>query len=149
MPPGDLVVADYQWELRATLMGATTVFLPDLPGIAGLGEVVPKSNDVDLEGDDGAYATKDFDAPRVITIPMRISQSSPANAMNSFGTLKAVWAHSNAADIPLYIRLPGWGRFYVTGRPRGLKENLVDLKSSVIPVLATFFCPKPVITPAP
>src|SRR6266576_1380797 len=125
MPPGDLVVADYQWELRAVLMGVTTRFKPAPPGIKGLVASSVKSADVDLEGADGSYASVDRKAPRVITIPMTILEINAGTAMNSLQTLSAAW-DASATDIPLYIRLPGWGKFHVNGRPRGLVEDLTD-----------------------
>jgi hypothetical protein len=145
MPPGDTITLDYQLELRGVLMGVTTVSLIGKPGIKGLGLPPVKSADVDLEGADGAYATKDYRGPRVVTIPLDVVETSPAAAMNTLATLATVFAPS-LVDIPLYIRLPGWGKFHVNGRPRGLDEDLVDLKSSTMHILATFLCPNPTIT---
>jgi hypothetical protein len=116
------------------------------PGpITGLGVAPPKTNDVDLEGAAGSYAARDLPASRVITIPLTILAFNVSDAMNALGVLNTAWAPSTT-DIPLYIRLPYTGKFHVNGRPRGLVEDLVDLKSSTLHVLATFFCPDPTIT---
>lgn len=148
MPAGDLVVADYQAELRATLMGASSNYQIAPPGIAGLGLPPVKSADTELGHADGSVAADDFRGVRVITIPLIIggdSAISASTAMTRFTTLLTAWAPSTS-DIPLYIRLPGWGKFHVNGRPRGLDEDLSQLKNGLINVLATFHALDPTIT---
>ena len=54
MAAGDLVVADWQVELRSTLMGRTTVY--KLAGLDGLGEPPVRSRDVELFGTTAATA---------------------------------------------------------------------------------------------
>lgn len=148
MPAGDLVVADYQLELRGVLMGAGTVYGigPRPASIEGLGNPQPKTADLDFAHADGAYGGQDKRGVRVVTVPIVIRQTTAALAMTSLETLMTAWDVS-AADIPLYFRLPGWGRRYVNGRPRGLAADIpTELKQRfAIACLGTFVCPTPTI----
>jgi len=138
------LTVDYQWQLGSTLMGAGTTFLPAPPGVKGLGVPAPKTADVDLEGAPGSYAANDQPASRLLTLPMTITASTDALALTALATLSAAWAPSTT-DVDLTIRLPGMGQFHVTGRPRGLTDDLTDVKSGIVRVLASFFCPDPTI----
>ena len=148
MPAGDLVVADYQAELRGVLMGVGTVYGigPRPASIEGLGNPQPKTTDLDLAHADGAYGGHDKRGVRVITVPIVIRQTSAALAMTSLETLMTAWDVATA-DIPLYFRLPGWGKRYVNGRPRGLDADIpTELKKRfAIACLGTFVCPSPTI----
>ena len=121
MAAGDLVVADWQVELRSTLMGRTTVY--KLVGLDGLGEPPVRSRDVELFGTDGSYGSPDYRGPRVILVTLQLVQTSSANAFTSLTSLRTAWAPSTT-DIPLYFRVPGWGKVHVDGRPRGLEAEL-------------------------
>lgn len=151
MPAGDLIAADYQIELRLLLMGASTVYGigPTPASIEGLGLTQPKTNDLDLAHQDGAYGGHDKRGIRVITIPIVIRHTSAANAMNALTTLETAWDVSTT-DIPLYLRLPGWGKFHVNGRPRGLSAEIpTELRQKAsIKCLATFVANTPtIVTP--
>ena len=148
MPPGDLVTVDYTAELRLLLMGFGTVYGigPRPASIEGLGLSSPKTNDLDLAHADGAYAGQDKRSVRVITVPIVIRQTSAALAMTSLTTLQTAWDVSTV-DIPLYFRLPGWGKFHVNGRPRGLEVAVpTELKQRFsITCLGTFVCNTPTV----
>lgn len=121
MPAGDLVTVDYQFELRTTLMGATTVY--NVTEFSGLGEPPVRARDVELHGQDGSYAAPDYRGPRVVLMTIEIVSSSPTAAFSAMNTLRTAWAPSTT-DIPLYWRWPSLGKQHVNGRPRGLEVVL-------------------------
>lgn len=148
MPAGDLITADFQFELRALLTGAGTDYEigPRPARIAGFGRAAPKTSDVELDLQAGSYAGPDYAASRLITIPYEIVIPNNApTAMARFDSLSNAWAESTT-DIALYFRLPHWGKRYVMGRPRGLAEDFGDLDVGIVRVLATFFAPDPTIS---
>lgn len=146
MADGDLVVADYQAEIRTTLLGATTTCLFDRSTpISGLGNSV-KDQDVDLAHGDGGYAGTDRVASRIITLPILIRTGVASTAGAAFKTLNdTTWAKS-ATDLTLYMKLPGLGKFYLTGRPRGVAEDFSNIDRGLIRCLLTFVANSPTIT---
>lgn len=151
MPAGDLIEArpSTDWplvELRATLMGKGTGYLIGPPGIRGLGVKV-KDADIDLAHDRGDHAAEDYEGPLQITVPLLIgsNESTAADAASGFVAMRAVWTAS-ASDLELHLQLPGWGHIYVTGRPRGLDDDLVELEGGVVAALAHFKANDPTIT---
>lgn len=148
MPAGDLLVADYQAELRATLTGAGTVYEIDEDGISGLGVPGAKTADVDLGHSAGAYLGRDYTGMRVITIPYLVHADTAALAWSQFQTLSTVWA-SSETDVPLHLRLPGAVRLSCNGRPRGLADDLSLLGVGVVRALATFACGSPTLVRVP
>jgi hypothetical protein len=144
--PGSLITVDYQVELQGVLMGALTKINLAPPGIKGLAVFTPKSADVALDLADGSYSAPEFQASRIITVPMVILGDTPADAMSILSGLNVAWSPV-AADVPIYMQLPGFGKFHALGRPRGLDEHLEHLRAGVIDVLGTFFCPNPTVTP--
>jgi hypothetical protein len=121
MADGDLVVADNQFELRTTLMGATTVY--KVTGFDGLGEPPVRQRDVELFGQDGDYAAPDYRGPRIILMTIEIVHTSATNVFAAMNTLRTAWAPSTT-DITLYWRWPSLGKQHVSGRPRGLEVQL-------------------------
>ena len=174
MPAGDLIDRDYQLELRSMLMGDNTMYTIDRSrgAIKGLGMPPAKTADTELDHADGSYGGEDYTGPRVITVALLIkgsensgtwndadstwngsggtwdttggSGTSPGGALNGLSALNDAWAASTT-DIPLYLRLPGWGKFHVNGRPRGLDEDLSLLTFGLIVVMATFVALDPTI----
>lgn len=146
MAAGDLVVADYQVELRTTLTGARTPFQIGPDGITGLGEPPVKSgSDSSLGHADGSYQGRHYTEPRVITVDYSI-KGTPAQAGARLKLLKTMWAKSEATALPLHLRLPGLGKMVVTGRPTALVEDTTLLKFGFVRALATFECGDPAIT---
>lgn len=137
MPAGDLVVADYQFELRLLLMGYGTSYEIGPGPISGFGQPRYKTADVEMMHADGSYGAADYKGSRTIRIPIDIVRSTAALAVTAFDALVTAWAPS-ATDIPLYFRLPYWGKKYVNGRPRGLTDDFSQLEFGVIRALATF-----------
>lgn len=142
MAAGDLITLDYHLELRGLLMGPGTPYHFEGPW-TGLGFAGVKTADVELDQAPGVYPGRDYLAARVLTFPLAFGGGTPAACMVAFRDLLAAWAPSTATDVELWGRLPGWGTFTVTGRPRGLVEDLTGLKGGEGKALATFFCPDP------
>lgn len=149
MAAGDLVVADWQLELRTLLHGPASLYIVDRDRGAykGLGVPPVKAKSVPLDGADGSYGAPEFLSSRVITAAFIIKASTPAAAMNALTAINTAWA-SSTTDIPLYLRLPGWGKFHVNGRPRGVDEDISRAALGIIPLLCTFEALNPtIVTP--
>lgn len=139
MPAGDLVVADWQGEIRTTLFGADLdLGLARQNPVSGLGVPPIKDTDLAWAQKDGSYGGRDFYSPRVVTVAFLL-EGAPATALASLKTLHTIWAPSSV-DITLYLRLPGFGKFYLSGRPRGVTDSIDVLSADFVSVdaLATF-----------
>lgn len=145
MAAGDLVVADYTLEIRLTLMGEGTNYAlgPYGQPIAGLGVPQPKTADVELWHEDGAYGSPDYLSPRVISIPFELG-GTPSQVGGWVKDMNTAWAVSTT-DIPLYMQLPGFGKFYVNGRPRGFDADLTNLQFGIVTGDAIFVALDPTI----
>lgn len=147
--PGDLVVADYQIELRGKLHGPTTDIDTGEGGWTGLGNPGAKQSKYEIDGDDGAFLGRQYLASRILTFPLVWHGTSAADVMLELSALCVAWSPRAAVDVRLYAQLPGWGRFYVTGKPLGISEDLTMLKSGEAAGLAQFEAGRPVITFVP
>jgi len=149
MPAGALVSADWHVEIRGTLTGPGTDYQLGPRVIEGLDVPQAKSNDVDLAHAAGVYQGRDYTGPRVISIDYAIDGNSvAASAGSAFVALSALWAASET-DLPLHMRVPGFGHIVFTGRPRGLLGDLSDLSIGFVRAQATFFCGNPAYTVVP
>jgi hypothetical protein len=148
MANGDLLTADYQFQLHNTLYGRGNngVYLENGKNpIEGLGVPEAKIQDVEYWGRDGSYANPDYLQLRLITISAMVKGTSIASMMTSFKSLTQSWIPLTA-DTDLAFQLPGWNKFMVNGRPRGLKADLTNANRGVVRVLMRFDCPDPTIT---
>lgn len=149
MPAGDLVTLNWHLEIRALLHGPGTLYMVDRERGAykGLGTPAPKANTVPLDQADGAYGAPEYSGTRIITAAFMIKASTPAAAMNALAAANTAWA-SSTSDIPLYLKLAGWGKFHVNGRPRGLDEDISRAELGIIPILCSFEALTPtIVTP--
>lgn len=147
MPAGDLVVSDYQLELRTTLMGYGSNYRIDhqrAQSYTPLGDQGVKNQDVELVHDDGAYAGQELLGTLSFTFPLYF-QGTAANAALAIQTMRTVWAPSST-DLPLYHQIPGVGKFYVNGRPRGVNVDSRDIEFGTVRFLAFFVAHDPTIT---
>lgn len=144
MPAGDLVTDDYHLEVQGLLHGPTTRFHWTGPW-TGLGLPAPKTNDVDLDDADGSYPGRDRLTSRVLTFPVGFGGTTPAAVMDDLRTLSEAWTTVAVGQVELHAQLPGWGHFYVVGRPRGLVEDLTNLKGGEGLALLTFHALDPEI----
>lgn len=113
-------------------------------GIEGLGVPTPKSADVDLAHQNGAYGSDDFMSPRVITIPYALG-GTPAQVFEWLNDLNTAYAPSTT-DVTLTIGLPYYADLVFTGRPRGLDANTRNSHFGIILCQATFVALDPVGT---
>lgn len=147
MPAGDLVVADWQYEIRTTLMGDGSDFPLDRDrrrSYTPLGDVSVKAQDVVLSSGDGSYAGADRKGPRIFTLPL-VYVGTSANCGLAIQTMETAWAPSTT-DITLHGRIPGVGKFVVNGRPRGLAVDFANMDFGEIRFLATFVALDPTYT---
>ncbi len=145
--PGDMLTADYQFQLVETLYGTGNggVRLDVATPIDGLGVPDAKTQDVVFNSKDGSYANPDYLTVRLLSIPVILRGTSPSAVMTSFKALTLAWVPVSA-DVALAFQLPGWGKFYVNGRPRGIKTDLKLMNRSAVRAILRFDCPNPAIT---
>lgn len=136
-------LTEWQGSLQGVTFGAGTNYRFGPGSVTGIGGSV-KPVVVNLEGGDGAYSGVDRKAPRLITIAFVVLGTSPSNCMDNFETLAAAF-EASATDVTLELYLPG-KHFSVDGRPRGIVENLTQLKSSKIDAIGSFFAADPTMT---
>lgn len=146
MAAGDMLTLDYQFQFHTTLYGRANngVSLDLATPIDGLGVPDSKTQDVPYNFGDGSYANPDHLDMRLITIPV-VLRGGSTTAMTNFKALTLAWVPMSA-DTDLAFQLPGWGKFYVNGRPRGIKADLAVMKFGAVRALLRFDCPNPAIT---
>lgn len=144
MPAGDLIEANWQAELAGVLMGVGTAFEFGELGIEGLGVPPAKTADVNLVGQDGAYASPDFMGVRTLLVHLVITANSadpgvdpPDEAFRNLADLSAAW-EPTATDQEFHLQLPGWGHVKFVGRARGLDAIATNVKSGQIDLIGDF-----------
>ena len=145
MPAGDLVVNDWEIELRATLMGGSTVYAIDRArgAIGGLFDVVVKQPETDYAHAAGAFVGDSFAAARTLTVALELGGTA-VEAGDGVEVMQTTWAPSST-DLPLYFKVPGFGKRYVNGRPAGLVVDYKNADFGLIPMLASFRITDPTI----
>jgi hypothetical protein len=138
-----MTLSVWQGSLQGVTFGTGTNYHFADQGVSGIGAVV-KDQDVNLEHGDGSYAGTDRKGPRIITIPFVVLGTDSTSAMDNFETLAAAW-EASATDVTLELYLPG-KHFSVSGRPRGIVEDLSRLKLAVIDCIGTFMANTPTMT---
>lgn len=128
---------DWQGALDGVTFGAGTNYFFGAAGIEGLGVPQAKTADVDLVGQDGAYASPDFMGVRAILIHFTINLTTATAALAAFDSLAAAW-EPVTADVELHLQIPGRGEVYYLGRPRGLEADLTLLSEGVIDAIGDF-----------
>lgn len=121
---GEQINADGQLEVRGLLLGKGTVYdLPrqgDTPALEGMFEPVPvKAGDVDLHGQDGAVATRDYRGVREVAWLIRINAPTVTVLEQRAAALETAMDVSSEDDVELHCQWWGRGHVYVVGRPRG------------------------------
>lgn len=112
MPAGDLISADWQAELRTTLMGNSTFPIVTV-------DVSPPpliSHDVPKLLDDGEFQGSQFQGAQYVTLTMNVTGTSESNLIANLDTLKTAWAKATS-DLTFVLRLPNWGKRSIAGRP--------------------------------
>lgn len=137
-PPAPPVLsADNQASLRSFLMGATTNYCIVAERLTGLGLPKVRRHDFVVGDVDGADGGDDDYEVHLITLPLEIATGNYATAMAALKLLLPVWAKSDT-DLDLNMRLPGFGEFYYTGRPRGLDPDVSKMEYGIIQVDCVF-----------
>lgn len=144
MAAGDLVVQPKQFELRSFLFGAGTGYKIRRGSPAGFGQPETKTKDTDLTLQHGIYAGQDLMSARLVTFEVYVRGLSEAATMNAARLFINAFATSTT-DLRLYGWLPGWGKFYVSGRPRGCDLDLGRLPFRQVEMFATFVATNPAI----
>ena len=147
MPAGDTISQDYQWEIRTTLFGEGSNYGVDRKNIDGFGVPGARAADVELDQANGSYASPDYQGARIIIFPL-VFEGTPSAVGGYLKTwLQTLWVPAGSSlTIPLYGQLPGLGKFYVNGSPRGLDPDISRIDFGIITAEATFVCPDPTIT---
>lgn len=147
MAAGDLVTADYQIELRTTLMGAAT----DYPisrnrgSISGLIDVSVKQAETPFAHADGSFVGgQAYQEARTATFSLLVQGDTESDVGDNLETMRTVWAPASAA-LPLYFQLPGFGKRYVNGWPLGFVPDMDNMKFKIVPILASFRITDPTI----
>lgn len=140
MAAGDLVVSDYQLELRTTLMGAATDYVidKDAGGVGGLLDVTVTMSETEYGHADGSFAGDAYQGARTATVPLVLEDFAALSAM------RTVWAPSTT-DLPLYFQVPSIGKKYVNGRPLGFVTDMGLAAMGAIRILASFRITDPTI----
>lgn len=113
MAAGDLITADYQVEIRTTLMGPGTNYpIRFLDGVSLPGIV---SNDLPKLLADGDFQGFSTYGPRFVTVTFDVVGSTAATLESRTATLETAWAKATS-DIYLVWRLGGT-KYRVSGRP--------------------------------
>lgn len=148
MTVGGSLTADYQFELNLTNVygrGTLGVWLDRSTAVDGLGVPDAKTQDVVWNMKDGSYANPDYVQLRVITIPVVLRGSTAGSVLSNVKALASAWAPV-ISDVSLAFQLPGWNKFWVNGRPRGVKLDLGNMDHAAVRALLRFDCPDPTIT---
>lgn len=140
MAAGDLVVSDYQLELRTTLMGASTSYVidRDAGGLGGLLDITVVMPETEYGHADGSFAGDAYQASRTATVPLVLDDFA------ALSTMRTVWAPSST-DLPLHFRVPSIGKKYVNGRPLGFVTDMGQAAMGAIRILASFRITDPTI----
>lgn len=146
MANGSALTADYQFQLHDNLYGRGQqgVSLDAAHPIEGLGVPDAKSQDVVKNYFDGSFGNADYAGVRVVTIPV-VLRGGPTTAMGNLKALTLAWIPV-ATNTDLYFQLPGWGKFGMMGRPRGIKADLTLMRFGAVHALLRFDALDPTIT---
>lgn len=145
MAAGDLVVADWQVELRTTLMGATTAIEIDRTrgGISGLFDEAVELPESAYVHAPGSFIGMAREGARTATFALEITGTA-TTALTALETMRTVWKAGTAVE-PLHFRVPGYGKSYVNGWPAGVIADTTTMDFGVISLLATFRITDPTI----
>lgn len=138
-----LITDDWQFQLGGLLIGDCCTVC--LVGVDGLGEPAPKTRDVDLDMSNGVVFGPDFTSSRAVALNVVAKADDDAvgtatrssQALLRARTVWAAWVPSSANQV-LYGRLPGWGAFSLTGRPRGASLDMSKAYLGAVDMQLTF-----------
>lgn len=112
------------------------------------GHLDAKTQDVSLFGVDGGYANPDYQAVRVIHLPVILrNAATEADLFNNLTALQTSWA-PKPFDAQLALQWPGLGLGWYLGRPRGMTVDISLQRRGVIRALLRFDAMNPVFVGA-
>jgi hypothetical protein len=134
--PVELV--DYQHQLGPVLIGRGTSIT--IRAIEGLGQVAPRTTDVEPPGEDGLWLGPDYYGGRTVRIDAAVK--NPGNSSAVLDTLALLQDASDTAAVrgqagttlALRLKFPGRPTRVVHGRLRKFEPDLVTLKHGYAPV---------------
>lgn len=133
---------DWQASILGLLIGAGTPYQWGAGFITGIGVPPAKTADTDLGNQDGSYPAAEYRSKRIIVCHLEILESTVADAMSRFITIRSAW-QPTLADIEFHLQLASIGHVFYNGRPRELEEDLRMLKSGRIQLIGTFVAGDP------
>ena len=140
MAAGDLVVQDWQIELRARLMGDASAIIVDSDrgGLGGLLDLVTEEPEMPYAHQKGSFIGDSREVARTVTAALVTDAATAAAANLLIWEMRTIWAGSNT-DEQLWFQLPGIGKGYVVGRPKGIVPlPAKTVLSGAQPFMATF-----------
>jgi hypothetical protein len=147
MPAGDLITQDGQIELLATLMGDGTLFKIDRlrGGVRGFRGGEMSLTETEYAHAPGSFVGQTRRPARTVTVALNIKGTTVAATSANVDAMDALWNTELSDPVPLYVRLPGMTKSYVSGVPAGIviEEDQVVFKH--VPALASFRVTDPTI----
>lgn len=145
MAAGDLIVQDWQIEVRGLLMGDGTNYLPDVDAgvVRGFYDAEPSLAETEYAHGGGSFIGEANDAARTVTVALVIVGDTPTACGTALSTLRTAWAPGT--EEQLYVRIPGFGKRYLIGWPTGVVADVSYLASLEVPALCTFRATDPTI----
>jgi hypothetical protein len=134
--PVELV--DYQHQLGPVLIGRGTTV--DIRDIEGLGQVAPRTADVEPPGEDGLWLGPDYYGGRTLRIDAAVKDAGDSGAV--LDTLALLQDASDTAAVrgqagttlALRLKFPGRPTRVVHGRLRKFEPGMETLKHGYVPV---------------
>lgn len=143
MAAGDLLTANYHHEVNGYLIGDDDPWSVD--NVTGWVGSTVKSADTVLDLADGAVASTDTVAARLITLNLYCTLTNDDAVFSAIADLETAW--TVGGDVELHAQLPHYGHVKVTGRCRDV--TVADLRTvphGRVEVQAVFFAANPTIT---
>lgn len=146
MPAGDLITADWQIELRGLLMGDGTDYLPDVDAgaVRGFYDTETSIAETEYLHAPGSFVGEATESARTVTVALIVAGTTPAACGSALSTLRDAWARGTVAE-QLHVRIPGFGKRYLTGWPTGVVADVSYLASLEVPALCSFRATDPAI----
>ncbi len=138
-------MTEYQYELAGVQFGDGTALRVE--DITGLGKAGERVGDVEIPAGHGAFPVVDYLEPRTVSFQMQAVGATAAQAMGSMRQLGQAWSPSDVTTAgtttPLRVHLPGFGPYFLIGRPRRFEAVITDMVAGVIGIVADYVAHDP------
>ncbi len=139
-------MTEWTYSLGGVTFGAGTRIGMAAPP-SGLGTPGVRAGDVDIPSGHGAFPVADYMEARTLGFELTVRGDTPTEAMTLTRQLAHAWSPSSAttpgATVPLRMHLPGFGPYYLIGRPRRFEAITARLKAGLIDVAADYVAHDP------